>query len=145
MDFGEILKQWEKGRQKKRSDHIMDNCLDDYLPTQKDTHTKETGSTGNSTADLRKKLLAMKPQRTIDLHGLTGDEAVSRLERFIGECRRDNIKKVLIIHGKGNHSKTAPVLGKKIRQYLEQCPHTGASGVASKNMGGYGALWVLLR
>ena len=49
----------------------------------------------------------MQPEASLDLHGLTRDEAWERLDMFITECKRRGLRKVLLIHGKGNHSQEA--------------------------------------
>ncbi|MFC1991848.1 Smr/MutS family protein [Chloroflexota bacterium] len=74
--------------------------------------------------------------RGIDLHGNTVDEAIPIVENFLGECYRDNVRSVRIIHGKGIF-----VLQKAIREYLGT--HTfvksGAISPADKDHGGEGA------
>lgn len=50
------------------------------------------------------------PQGEIDLHGCTGEEAMKKTEAFIRESRRRGKRTVVIIVGKGIHSKGRPVL-----------------------------------
>ena len=60
-------------------------------------------------------------RKTVDLHGLTSDEAELRLARAIEECRKKGIAELLIIHGWGQHSDpaTGGVLKKMVRDNLE--------------------------
>ena len=81
----------------------------------------------------------------LDLHGLTREEAWASLENFIGECSRRKLKKVMIIHGKGNHSAEEPVLKDTVRAFIEQDKRLGASGHPSGADGGRGATWVIIR
>ena len=81
----------------------------------------------------------------LDLHGLTREEAWASLENFIGECSRRKLKKVMIIHGKGNHSAEEPVLKDTVRAFIEQDKRLGTSGHPSGADGGRGATWVIIR
>jgi DNA-nicking Smr family endonuclease len=150
MDFGEILEEWELGEKKEKHDNkkkLMNEYLGRFEPGKNDRIEKENDGLAARarTAEMRRKLRLMKPQRSVDLHRLSVEEALRRIAAFIGECRKDNIRKILIIHGKGRHSVSDPVLGKRILQYIQNCPFTGEYGIASKEMGGRGALWVILR
>lgn len=87
----------------------------------------------------------MPTEATLDLHGLTRDEAWTQLDLFISECKRRKLRKVLIVHGKGNHSPDAPVLSAVVRNFIERDYRLGASGHPDKNEGGRGATWVVLK
>ncbi|MCR4734426.1 MAG: Smr/MutS family protein [Treponema sp.] len=95
----------------------------------------------------RNYLINMQPEARLDLHGLHQDEAEERLKSFISECKRRGLKKVIIIHGKGNHTKgTDPVLGKLVRSFIEHDSRCGMSGhPKTKYDGGSGATWVILK
>ncbi len=90
-------------------------------------------------------LLDMPYEAQIDLHGLTAEEATVRLDQFVGECYKRGIRKILIIHGKGNHSEDAPVLSGMVRSFIERDYRLGESGHPDKKDGGKGATWVILR
>lgn len=84
----------------------------------------------------------------IDLHGLTRDEAWERLDAFIGDCSRRGIQKVLIVHGKGHHSKEksdVSILSAMVRTFVELDRRLGASGHPDKKLGGNGATWVIIK
>jgi DNA-nicking Smr family endonuclease len=93
----------------------------------------------------RSYLRNMAPEASIDLHGLTKEEATTRLDAFVAECIRRKITKILIIHGKGNHSSTEPVLTKLVHDYIERNYHLGESGHPDKTEGGRGATWVIIK
>lgn len=94
----------------------------------------------------RSYLREMRPEARIDLHGLTRDEAWSRLTEFVNSCVRRGLKKILIIHGKGNHSHGSdPVLGPMVRTFIEQNPNLGSSGHPDHTQGGSGATWVIIK
>ena len=83
---------------------------------------------------------------SLDLHGLTRDEAWSRIDIFVEDCSRKGLKKVLIIHGKGNHnSESDCVLKDLVRLYIEKSPKLGTSGHPDNRNGGTGATWVILK
>lgn len=93
----------------------------------------------------RSVLLALPYEATIDLHGLTSEEAYNRLDSFVAECRKRGLRKILIIHGKGNHSETGPVLSGLVRSFIERDWRLGESGHPDKYDGGKGATWVIIR
>jgi DNA-nicking Smr family endonuclease len=85
----------------------------------------------------------------LDLHGLRREEAKTALERFLGEARVAGHRCVLVVTGRGLHSKDSiPVLkqsvqvwlthGRPARQVLAFCS-------ARPEDGGAGAVYVLLR
>jgi DNA-nicking Smr family endonuclease len=87
----------------------------------------------------------LKPQDRIDLHGMRAEEAARELDDFLLRSARAGLEKVLVVHGKGNHSAGEPVLGKVARRVIEASPAAGRFGEADKGNGGKGALWVLLK
>ena len=94
----------------------------------------------------REYLRTMRPEARIDLHGLTRDEAWGRLDSFVLDCKRRGLKKIMIVHGKGNHSHGSdPVLGPMVRTYIERSEHLGTSGHPDHTQGGSGATWVILK
>ena len=82
----------------------------------------------------------------LDLHGLTQEEARSRLSMFVGDCIRRGVHKVMLIHGKGLHTTGSdPVLGEVVRKFIESDKRCGMSGHPDKRMGGNGATWLILK
>jgi DNA-nicking Smr family endonuclease len=85
----------------------------------------------------------------LDLHGLTKDEAKLALERFIDRARIDGHRCVLVVTGRGLHSKDqVPVLKQGVQQWLSRgrlSRHVLAFCTARPADGGAGAVYVLLR
>ncbi|MGZ5957376.1 MAG: Smr/MutS family protein [Myxococcaceae bacterium] len=96
---------------------------------------------------LRKGEIAV--QGHVDLHGLTRDEAKSALERFLLAARQGGKRCVLVVHGRGLHSKDQiPVLKTSIQLWLTRgriARWVLAFGTARPHDGGAGAVYVLLR
>ena len=85
-------------------------------------------------------------QDELDLHGLTRDEARTRLVNFLNDCQNRDVKCIRIIHGKGLSSKDqAPVLKQLVPSWLAQRPDVLAFVPARPEAGGAGALIVLLK
>jgi DNA-nicking Smr family endonuclease len=85
-------------------------------------------------------------QDTLDLHGLTGDEAVAETAVFLAACRRDGRRCVRIVHGKGLRSPgREPVLKRRIRKLLARRDEVLAFAEPRALHGGGGAVIVLLR
>lgn len=83
-------------------------------------------------------------EATLDLHGMTADEAKSSLSQFLAACKRNGIRHVLIIHGKGR-SNSKPILKNKLNHWLRQTNDVLAFSSAIAKDGSSGALYVLLR
>ena len=148
MKFGDILDKWEK-------QSASGNAYYRDAAASRDETTRNRTYLG----ERRSRLLRKKPDATIDLHGLNRDEAWDALENFFGNCRRMGHEKLLIIHGKGNHSGNfsgkvsdggdsrsgEAVLKDTARSFIEHCSFAGESGFSNARGGGSGATWVLLK
>lgn len=88
-------------------------------------------------------------QAHLDLHGLLADPAKLELERFLTESRHRGHRCVLVIHGKGLHSKDQePVLKGRMSTWLSRGKLARivlAFATAKPVDGGSGALYILLR
>lgn len=82
----------------------------------------------------------------LDLHGMTVRVAHAALQEFLVQCRRQDLRCVRIIHGKGRRSTNkGPVLKTKVDRWLRQRDDVLAFCSAQPADGGTGALYVLLR
>ena len=83
----------------------------------------------------------------LDLHGLTRDEALENLERFVKGAYNRKQKGVLVITGKGNNSTGEPVLKSAVSAWLRDAGKGMVSEFvpAPKEMGGGGAFVVFLK
>jgi len=156
-DFGKILDEWESLREGSRGGDRRSGRseapgpdggdpdraewfarqIDRYPVVDKDSLTDEQN------ADDRVRVDRLAPQDSIDLHGLTVDDALAATGRFISAGVARGLRKVVVIHGKGRNGEG--VLKRQIRAYLERHPDTGAMGYSRGQDGGRGALWVVLR
>ncbi|MDR1238533.1 MAG: Smr/MutS family protein [Treponema sp.] len=132
MNFGDILNQWDKQTGGVKPGEAGDKETFPISPAE-------------SGAERRRRLLAKRADAVIDLHGLIRDEAWSSLEKFFNDGKRRGFEKLLIIHGKGNHSPGEAVLSRTAREFIEQCPFAGESGCGNAASGGSGVTWVILK
>ncbi|WP_026842325.1 Smr/MutS family protein [Citrifermentans bremense] len=85
----------------------------------------------------------------LDLHGLTRDEALENLDRFVKGAYNRGQKGVLVITGKGNNSAGEPVLKSAVAGWLRE--KGKGKGMVSEfiqapnDMGGSGAVVVFLK
>jgi DNA-nicking Smr family endonuclease len=85
-------------------------------------------------------------QATLDLHGMTSAEASKTLAQFIASCQQQDLRCVLVIHGKGYGSEeTKPVLKNMLNQWLRNSPLVAGFCSATPKDGGTGAAYVLLK
>jgi DNA-nicking Smr family endonuclease len=88
-------------------------------------------------------------QAHVDLHGMTRDEAKRAVEAFLRSSRSAGKRCVLVVHGRGLHSKDhLPVLKDALRTWLSTARfarHVLAFATARPVDGGAGAIYVLLR
>lgn len=84
------------------------------------------------------------PEDSIDLHGMTTDEAKPYLLQFLQESLQQGFRCVCVIHGKNTKTPDYPVLKNKVNAWLREYPEVRAFCSAPKNAGGLGAVYVLL-
>ncbi len=88
----------------------------------------------------------LKPEAELDLHGLTVDEASSKIRFFLQDAIFHGFHTILIITGKGLRSSDGPVLRQAMEKLLNnQREQVIEWGVAPRRYGGDGALVVFLR
>ncbi|HZK19385.1 MAG TPA: Smr/MutS family protein [Treponemataceae bacterium] len=125
-----------------RSRNEQEIWMRQYGVIDKDAEQKEFEEKAQrDTAYLRK----LPPEGSIDLHGLTTAQAWQQLDKFIAESKTRGLQKVLIVHGKGNHSTEGPVLAQMTRAFIEQDERLGAHGYSDRSEGGRGSTWVIIR
>lgn len=83
---------------------------------------------------------------SIDLHGLTSQEAKHQLSRFLYFSIEDGFRCVHIIHGKGYRSTdNHPILKNDVNLWLRQHKEVQAFCSTPSKQGGTGAVFVLLK
>jgi DNA-nicking Smr family endonuclease len=94
--------------------------------------------------DLRRRQIPYEDR--IDLHHFTSGEAMLMIDRFIDQCLADNIRCVLVIHGKGYMSrKEKPIIKNILIEHLRNNSYVLAYHSAQPRDGGTGALYVLIK
>ncbi len=88
-------------------------------------------------------------QGHVDLHGLLKDEAKAELEAFLARSRQQRKRCVLVVHGRGLHSKDqVPVLKEALKRWMQTARfarHVLGFATARPHDGGAGAVYVLLK
>jgi DNA-nicking Smr family endonuclease len=157
VDFGDILKQWESkgcvnsahkqtGKRAapstKESAKAQTAWIDAYgVPDPAERDRVPT----DPVHPTRKDIECMPMDAVLDLHGMTTAEAELALESFFATAERSGCRKVLIVHGKGLHSESEPVLAAFVTRWLGRRASAGRSGYAARDKGGRGATWVLMK
>jgi len=100
---------------------------------------------GNRLKQLKRGVITVDHQ--LDLHGLTRDEALAELPRFLRSARQRGQAAALIITGKGNNSPSEPVLQQAVAAWLREAGRDMVVeyAPAPREMGGSGAFVVFLR
>ncbi len=149
MDFGEILKQWDKKAASKGGNKA---AAYSYEQKKEDEAGKSLymGLDRSLTRSLSRSLTrreaeALPIEARLDLHGLTSMEAELALSRFFDKAENMGYRKILIVHGKGIHSSSEPVLEPFVKRWLESRPAAGRTGHPDAANGGKGATWVILK
>lgn len=83
-------------------------------------------------------------EATLDLHGMSVDKARIAVDTFLQQCLREEIRVVLIIHGKGQYSQV-PILKNKLNHWLREIEAVLAFCSAAPSHGNRGATYVLLK
>jgi DNA-nicking Smr family endonuclease len=85
-------------------------------------------------------------QDSLDLHGMRSNEARQLLPEFLHQASQQGLHCVCVVHGKGWHSQSGEgILKIRARHWLTQCAEVLAFCEAPQNMGGAGAVLVLLK
>lgn len=139
-----VAKKFLEDEKKVLADSISDNfeSIDYFLARDELFYIKK-----NHSPDIVKKLRngSWVVEDSIDLHGLTSDEAKVALVDFISSCKLRSIRCIRIIHGKGYNSKNKePVLKNKVKKWLIQKQEVVCFVQAPNHDGGGGALITLL-
>ena len=134
MDFEKILNDWEK-----KTPGIPYPDKDKII--RKGDENIFIAGRGRNLKNLKK----MKPQDTLDLHGLTSAEAEIALKNFLSNSRSKGYVKVCVIHGKGIHSNGEGVLKKVVDNVLRDCPYAGTTGFSQQKDGGRGSRWIIFK
>lgn len=88
----------------------------------------------------------LRPKARLDLHGFTLEMARDEVARFIYHGAEKQLKSVIVIHGKGNHTEgKAAVLKPKVNVWLRQLAPVLAFCPALARDGGGGAVYILLK
>ncbi len=156
MDFKEILNQWENRelsnttqvpkKKKKENSSLrkdMKKNLDNYLPDSFVLDSKEESKPFTPSLS-RTRMRKRKIDLVLDLHGQNKNEAKIELQNFIRKCYNTGINKILIIHGKGNHTNGQAVLKPFVKSILETSPYIGDIGTPDRKDGGSGATWAIV-
>ncbi len=100
---------------------------------------------GNRLRQVKRGVVSVDHQ--LDLHGLTREEALAALPRFLQSARKRGQQAVLVITGKGNHSAEEPVLHQAVASWLRDAGREMVLefAPAPREMGGSGAYVVFLR
>ncbi len=119
----------------------LDVRFEDRLPEEEELRPLA----GNRLRQLKRGIIQL--DRQLDLHGLTREEALAALPRFLAAARQAGEKAVLIITGQGLHSTEGPVLQQAVAGWLRD---QGRGLVleyapAPRHLGGHGALVVFVR
>ena len=128
-NFGDIFARWENTPEAKK--------VEAQIKKEKESQTQAPRRSINYEK--------MPVDATIDLHGLTVAEAQEQLRSLFIDAHRKGLKKVLIIHGKGIHSKEEPKLKKAVMDFIEHSAYAGMHGVPGAADGGSGAVWVAIK
>jgi DNA-nicking Smr family endonuclease len=154
VNFGEILENWEseklnnnKKKIENRKIHnniTMDTILNSYAPDSDVLISKEDKVPYIPNIN-REKMRRKKADLVLDLHGVSVEDAKIELNNFIHRSYRTGAKKILIIHGKGNHTNGQSVLKPLVKSILEMSPYIGDTGTPERRDGGSGATWAVIR
>ena len=84
-------------------------------------------------------------EASLDLHRMTVAQARVEVWDFLQRASAEQLRTVMILHGKGDRSPRGAVLKSFVAEWLQQLPEVLAYHSAQPAQGGAGALYVLLK
>ncbi|PSJ46299.1 DNA endonuclease SmrA [Zobellella endophytica] len=81
----------------------------------------------------------------LDLHNHSIEQARRALLGFMRDCRRLDLRSVIVVHGKGERGQPQALLKSYVSGWLPQLPEVLACHSTQRPHGGTGSLYVLLR
>ncbi len=128
----------------KSSQHTLADTLSDFYSEESPDEFQRSGLSRQSLRRLRRGLYPI--QDNLDLHGHSIDASRQLLQGFLFDAVRQQLRCVLVIHGKGMNSPGGEaVLRTLTRNWLTQHPQVLAFCAASPGAGGSGAVLILLK
>ena len=129
---------------RKSSQHSLADTLSDFYPEESPDEFQRSGLSHQSLRRLKRGLHPI--QDSLDLHGHSIDAARQLLQGFLFDAARQQLRCVLVIHGKGINSPGGEaVLRTLTRNWLTQHPKVLAFCAATPSVGGSGAVLILLK
>lgn len=110
-------------------------------------HIKNTNNIEKKYSKFKPNLKNVIPQDTLDLHGLTRERALHSVKKFIFDAKKNKLKVILIIHGKGFRSENKISVLKDLVEYYiatEGKYYIKYSTEAPARLGGGGAKLIYL-
>jgi DNA-nicking Smr family endonuclease len=133
-------------RRRTEDDAASDDGLSDHVAWDAGREGSLVYARPGVRAQALRQLRRQRVEDELDLHGLTVVDARALLVRFLDHCRRNGLRHVLIIHGKGLRSpRGESVLKAKVASWLAQREDVLAFREANASGGGSGAVVVLLK
>src|SRR3990167_392428 len=113
----------------------------DWLTAQDYIHFARTGIPFRLLNKLKRGHLPIEAR--VDLHGLTGDEMLEKMNQFLQLCAQQKMRSILVVHGKGGSDPAKPpILKNVVNLWLRQRSEVLAFHSAKSKDGGTGALYV---
>ena len=132
--FADIYDKWA-AEQRQVEEERLEQAVEEKEPESRTSPQMELS-----------KLRQMLPQVTLDLHGLTAEEAERRVREFLQDSYRNGMRKICIIHGKGIHAPQGQgVLKDVVLQEIERSKVVREYITPSARYGGSGVLWLILK
>lgn len=139
--FSEILSSYYSGERKSEK-AIGDAGNKTFEQILKEKGDDEKRTRSYTVSELR----AMLPQSTLDLHGMNQEECIKAVEDFLSDAKKNGLRKISIITGKGLHSDNGiPVLKETAERVLENSGLVSEQSRAPSSHGGGGAIWIILK
>ncbi|MBX3709439.1 MAG: Smr/MutS family protein [Gammaproteobacteria bacterium] len=126
----------------KESLHLNESLNPDPVESEAFIIFKQSGVSDKMLRKLRKGQYNVGA--TLDLHGMSVDEAKAAVSDFLQQCVYEEIRVALIIHGKG-HYRQMPILKNKLNHWLRNVNIVLAFCSAAPQHGSRGAIYILLK